>query len=145
MDKKSFKILLIEDDSVDFELIMEFIKSSELNLYVELCKDGPDALEFLFSDKVYQTIDMPDLIILDLNMPKMNGLDLLKEIKKDEVLQIIPVLVLTTSENSNDIKSAYYLGASCYIVKPIGVEKFQTVMQSIHDFWFHVVKYPPKY
>ncbi|MCB2196609.1 MAG: response regulator [Bacteroidetes bacterium] len=145
MNKKSFKILLIKDDSVDFELIMGFIKSSELNLDVQLCKDGPDALEFLFSKEVYQTINMPDLIILDLNMPKMDGLDLLKEIKKDEVLRVMPVLILTASEHSNDIKSAYYLGANCYILKPTSIEKLQKVMQSIHDFWFHIVKYPPKY
>jgi len=145
MDKKSFNILLIEDDSEDFDLIMEFIKDSDLNLEVKLCKDGPTAIDYLFSKEIYKTNKMPDLIILDLNMPKMNGLNLLKEIKKDDVLRVVPILVLTTSDDSEDIKSSYYLGASCYIVKPMGIESFQKVIQSIHDFWFHVVKYPPKY
>jgi len=144
MYKELIKILLIEDDSEDFEMIMELIKQSDLKINVSVFKNGAEALSYLFSDDVYKTINRPDLVLLDLNMPKMNGIEFLEKIKKDEVLRLIPVLILTTSEDNDDVRKSYYLGASCYIVKPVGLEKFQKLIKAINDFWFNIVKYPPK-
>lgn len=144
MEKGIIKIILIEDDSEDFEMIMELMKQSDLNISVSVFKNGVEALTYLLSNEVYRTTNKPDLVLLDLNMPKMNGLEFIENIKKDEVLRLIPVIILTSSADNEDVWKSYYLGASCYIVKPVGIEKFQNIIKAINDFWFSIVKFPPK-
>ncbi len=127
MENELFNLLLIEDDSEDFELIMELMRQSDMKINASVFKNGDEALTYLLS----KTANKPDIVLLDLNMPKMNGVEFLEKIKKDEVLRLIPVIVLTTSEDNEDVRKSYYLGASCYIVKPVGLEKFQKLLRQL--------------
>ncbi|MBF0608674.1 MAG: response regulator [Magnetococcales bacterium] len=113
-----------------------------VNLHVVM--DGVEAMAFLRKEGAYGAALQPDLILLDLNLPKKDGRDVLREIKSDEKLKKIPVIILTTSDAETDILRSYNLGANSYVTKPVGFEKFVKVVNTIEDFWFTVVKLPPK-
>ena len=142
-DGKPIEILLIEDDPGDVELTLEVLEMAKVKLNISTAEDGIQALKFLRKEGEFAHAPRPDLILLDLNMPRMDGRETLEEIKKDQNLRTIPVVILTTSDSDEDVVKSYTLGASCYITKPVGLEQFSHVVQSIENFWFTVVNLPP--
>lgn len=143
-DGRPIEILLVEDDPGDVELTLEVLEFAKVKVNINNVEDGIKALQFLRNEAEYQDAPRPDLILLDLNMPRMDGRETLEEIKKDINLRLIPVVILTTSDSDEDVVKSYTLGASCYITKPVGLEQFSKVVQSIENFWFTVVNLPPK-
>lgn len=141
---KLIEVLLVEDDPQDVEITKEVMELSKVKLNINVVSNGAEALSYLRKEDGFDNAVRPDLILLDLNMPKMNGREFLEEVKKDESLKVIPVVVLTTSKADEDIVKTYMLGASCYVTKPVGLEQFQKVVHAVENFWFTVVKYPPK-
>ena len=138
--KNNFKILLVEDNPADVSLTKKAIQKSELVSKLDIVKDGVEAIKFLQKFKKNSHVDRPDLILLDLNLPKKSGLELLKEIKEDEDLRRIPVVVLTISSNEEDLLKAYNLHANCFINKPLNIKEFYIIIEFICTFWFKVVK-----
>lgn len=140
--KKSFNILLVEDNLADIRLTEEVINQSQIVSNLDVVKDGVEAINFLKRIGKYAKVNKPDLILLDLNLPKKNGLEVLKEIKGDDHLKRIPIIVLTISGAEEDLMKAYDLHANCLINKPIDVNDFYRIMKIIEDFWFRIVKLP---
>lgn len=136
------EILLVEDNPGDVRLTIEVLKEGKLRNRMSVVGDGVEALAFLRREGKYETAPPPDLILLDLNLPKKDGREVLEEIKTDPKLKRIPVIVLTTSEAEQDILKAYDLHANCYIVKPVDLEQFINVVKSIENFWLTIVKLP---
>jgi len=141
---KPIHVLLVDDDPEDIELTLEVLEMAKMKLKVSTASDGVEALEFLNNCKNDQSVEFPDLILLDLNMPRMNGHETLTEIKKDALLKRIPIVVLTTSRSETDIEKTYAEGVSCYVTKPVGLKEFQSVVEAVNNFWFTVVKFPNK-
>jgi CheY-like chemotaxis protein len=139
---KTIEILLVEDNPADVELTALALENSQLQIHLNVVGDGVAALEFLHRQQQYNTALSPDLVVLDLNLPKKSGHEVLAEIKADENLRRIPVVILTTSTAEDDILQAYNLHANCYIRKPVGFSEFTEVIQSIEDFWFGIVRLP---
>jgi CheY-like chemotaxis protein len=138
------EVLLVEDNLGDVELTALALEESKLSINLSIVDDGAAALDFLrHQKKKYVNAPHPDLILLDLNLPKKNGHEVLAEIKADNALKRIPVLILTTSQAEEDILKAYNFYASGYIPKPPGFEQFVRAVQSIEDFWFATVRLPP--
>jgi two-component system response regulator len=142
--RKIVDILLVEDDPGDVELTREGLAAGKVLVNLQTVDDGIKALAYLRREVPYEAAVRPDIILLDLNMPRMDGRATLMAIKADEKLRSIPVVVLTTSEADTDILKCYDLGASCYIAKPVGFKEFLKVVQSLEEFWFTVVKMPPR-
>ena len=138
------EILLVEDNPAAVRLTREALKEEKINNSLSVAKDGIEALAFLRREGAYEKAVRPDLILLDLNLPRKDGREVLKEIKEDENLKCIPVVVLTVSEAESDILKTYNLHANCYITKPIDLSQFSRVVKSIQDFWLTIVKLPPK-
>ena len=141
---KPVDVLLVEDDPGDVLLTEETLLGSKIRTNLHVVGDGVEALAFLRREGTYADVPRPDLILLDLNMPRKDGREVLADIKQDPDLKTIPVAVLTTSSQDEDILKSYELHANCYITKPVGLEQFSTVVQSLEDFWFAIVKLPPK-
>lgn len=141
---RPIEILLVEDSPGDVRLTKEGIKESKMKNNLHVVGDGVEAMAFLRKKGKYANMPRPDLILLDLNLPKKDGREVLAEIKSDEDLKHIPVVVLTISKAEEDILRAYGLHANCYIVKPIDFDQFIKVVKSIEDFWFTIVKLPLK-
>lgn len=137
-------ILLVEDDPGDIRLTREMLKEAGVISELSVVENGIDALAYLRRTGQYTEAARPDIILLDLNLPKKDGREVLAEIKQDPELRRIPVIVLTTSHSAEDITRAYDLHANCYITKPLGLEQFGRVVRSIGDFWFSTVTLPPK-
>ena len=135
----SIDVLIVEDSPDDVELTREALREGKLDIGLHVATDGIEGLAFLRREGKYAEEPIPDLILLDLNMPRMDGRELLAEIKADEKLARIPVVVLTTSEAEKDIIASYQLRANCYISKPVDFEKFIEIVQAIERFWFRVV------
>jgi two-component system response regulator len=144
MSNHPIEVLLVEDDPGDADLTREMLAQEKITVNLHVVEDGVDALAFLRQQGVYTDVPRPDLILLDLNMPRKDGREVLQELKADDALKTIPVVVLTTSAADQDILKAYNLGANCYVTKPVGLEQFARVVSAIDDFWFTVVKLPPK-
>ena len=140
----SIEILLVEDNPGDVRLTQEVLRDAKLHNNLHVVEDGIKALEFLRGVGIYTDAPRPDLVLLDLNLPKKDGRDVLAEIKADSDLKRIPVVVLTTSKAEEDIFKAYDLHANCYITKPVDLDQFITVVRSIEEFWFTIVKLPPE-
>lgn len=138
--KNNFKILLVEDNPADIRLTKKAIQKSELVSQLDVVKDGVEAITYLKKFKKDSHINHPDLILLDLNLPKKNGLEVLKEIKEDEDLKRIPVVVLTISSNEEDLLKAYNLHANSFINKPLDIKEFYIIVEFICTYWFKVVK-----
>lgn len=141
---EAIEILLVEDSPGDVRLTMEAFRESKVSNNLSVVEDGVEAMEFLRRQGRYVDAIRPDLILLDLNLPRKDGRDVLAEIKNDPDLRRIPVVVLTTSKADEDIIRSYTLHANCYITKPVDLEQFITVVKSIEDFWVTIVKLPPK-
>lgn len=146
MSAKPIDVLLVEDDPGDVDLTREALTDGDGRVQLHVVEDGVKAIEYLHHEGVYAEAKQPDLILLDLNLPKKDGREVLKEIKNDESLKTIPVVVLTTSDSETDISKTYRDGANSYVTKPVGFDKFKKVIQSIEDFWFGTVKFaaPPE-
>lgn len=138
------EILLVEDNPGDVRLTIEALKDGKMRNNMHVVGDGVEALAFLHREAKYADAPRPDLILLDLNLPKKDGREVLAEIKSDKNLKHIPVVVLTTSEAEEDILKAYGLNANCYITKPVDLDQFFKVVKSIECFWLTIVKLPPE-
>lgn len=139
---KPVEILLVEDNPGDVRLTKEALKEAKVINNLTVLKDGVEALAFLRRQGTYDKAVTPHLILLDLNLPKKDGREVLAEIKADETLKRIPVVVLTTSQDEQDIFKSYNLHANCYVTKPVDLEQFMTVVKSIEDFWLGIVMLP---
>jgi CheY-like chemotaxis protein len=136
------EILLVEDNPGDVRLTREALKEGKVYSNLHWAKDGVEALEFLRHEGRFADVPRPDIILLDLNLPKKDGREVLSEIKNDEDLKRIPVVILTTSKAEEDVLRSYQLHANCYVTKPVDLEKFIVVVQSIDRFWLTVVTLP---
>ncbi len=135
-------ILLVEDNPGDVRLTQEALKDGKLAVNLRVVQNGVEAMAFLRREGEYADVPRPDLIFLDLNLPKKDGREVLAEIKSNDGLKNIPVVVLTSSEADTDIAKCYNLHANCYITKPVDMEQFATVVQTVENFWFTIVKLP---
>ncbi len=141
---RPIQILLVDDSAGDVRLAIEALKESKVANKIYTVSDGVECMAFLRREGKYAGMPRPDLILLDLNMPRKDGRETLAEIKQDQDLKCIPVVILTISSSDEDILKAYNLYANCYITKPIDLEQFTKVVCTIEDFWFTIVKLPPK-
>ncbi|MBX3075131.1 response regulator [Candidatus Obscuribacterales bacterium] len=142
-EQRAIRILMAEDSPSDAELARQAFKNGKLLNELTIVKDGVEALAYLRKEGEYQDVQRPDVILLDLNMPKKDGREVLEEIKKDPNLRTIPVVILTTSEDEHDILRSYELQASSFITKPVEFEKFLDVAKGIRQFYFNIVTLPP--
>jgi two-component system, chemotaxis family, response regulator Rcp1 len=141
-DAAPIEILLVEDSPGDVRLTREAFKDAKVHVNLHVASDGADAMAFLGREGKHANAPRPDLILLDLNLPKKDGREVLKEVKESPALKSIPVVVLTTSDSEADVLRSYELHANCYITKPVGLEGFLKVVKSIDNFWLSVVKLP---
>jgi CheY-like chemotaxis protein len=139
---RPIEVLLIEDNPGDANLTKLALEESKIRINLNVVQDGVEAIEYLRKKDSYVKVTIPDLILLDLNLPKKDGREVLAEIKEDRLLRRIPVVVLTTSQAEEDILRAYNLFANCYITKPVDFDRFVKIVQSIEEFWFTIVKLP---
>ncbi len=137
------QILLVEDNPGDVRLTQEALREGKNANTMHVVGDGEEALSFLYQEGKYEGAVRPDIILLDINLPKKGGLEVLDQIKKDDNLKRIPVVMLTTSGADRDILKAYNLHANCYITKPVNIDDFNAAIKAIEDFWFIAVKLPP--
>lgn len=140
--ERQIEVLLIEDNSGDVLLTKEAFDETGFKEKMIIARDGEDAMDYLYKRGPYENANSPDLILLDLNLPKKDGREILAEIKKDDNLRQIPVIVLTTSRSEKDINKCYELQANCYIIKPVGFDEFLDIVKSIQEFWIDTVKLP---
>jgi two-component system, chemotaxis family, response regulator Rcp1 len=143
VDGKPIQILLVEDNPGDVRLAVEALRDAKVRNQLHVVQDGVEAMSLLRREGQYAGIPRPDLILLDLNLPRKDGREVLAEIKYDTDLKRIPVVILTSSAAEQDILQAYNLYANCYITKPLDLEQFLRVIRSIEDFWLAVVNLPP--
>jgi two-component system, chemotaxis family, response regulator Rcp1 len=141
-DADPIEILLVEDSPGDVRLTREAFKDAKVHINLHVASDGAEAMDFLSREGEHGNAPRPDLILLDLNLPKKDGREVLEEIKVSPTLKSIPVVVLTTSASDADILRSYKLHANCYITKPVGLDGFLEVVKSIDNFWLTVVKLP---
>jgi CheY-like chemotaxis protein len=139
-----FEVLLVEDNPGDAQLTKIALEEGKVRINLNVVEDGVEAILYLRRIGKYATATQPDLILLDLNLPKKDGREVLTEIKADEALKRIPVVILTTSQSEEDILKVYNLNANCYITKPVDFERFVKIVRSIEHFWFTIVKLPPQ-
>lgn len=141
---QTIEILLIEDNPGDAELARQAMKDSKIQNHLHHVEDGDAAMQFLRRQPPYEDAPRPGLILLDLNLPGKDGREVLEEIKTDDSLKLIPVVILTTSSSDADILKSYQLHANCFITKPLDFKQFIAVTQSIENFWLSIVLLPPK-
>ena len=137
------EVLLVEDSEADATMVKETLLDSKLRMNLNVVHDGVEAMHYLRRQGAYQSHRIPDLVILDLNLPKKDGREVLAEIKEDDQLKQIPVVVLTTSSAEEDIVRSYKLHANCYITKPLDFDQFAKIVANIESFWFTIAKLPP--
>jgi len=140
----AIEVLLVEDNPGDVRLTREALRDSKVRNRITVAHDGEEALQMLRREGAHANVPRPDLILLDLNLPRVNGRELLAEIKKDASLRRIPVVVLTSSRAEEDIARSYELHANAFVTKPVDLDQFLKAVRSIEDFWLTVVKLPPK-
>ena len=139
---RPINILLVEDNPGDVRLVREGLKESKVSNEMAVATDGEEATLYLKRQGKYAGVPLPDLILLDLNLPKKNGKEVLADIKSDPELRSIPVIVLTSSQAAQDVAQSYDNHVNCYIVKPVGFDEFLKIVNNIRDFWFMIVKLP---
>lgn len=137
------EILLVEDNAADVRLTQEVLRKSDMSCNLQVARDGEQALRMLHRMDEYHDLPLPDLILLDLNLPLKDGRQVLAELKQDDHLRNIPVIVLTTSRAHGDVKTCYGLHANSYIVKPVDLAEFERVIEDIRQYWFGRVQLPP--
>ena len=137
------EILLVEDNPGDVRLTQEALKESKITNRLTVARDGVEALQILYREDPFSDAPRPDVIFLDLNLPRMDGREVLARVKEDPDLRRIPIVVLTTSEAEQDVLRAYDLHANCYILKPVDLDQFILAVRSIESFWLSIVKLPP--
>ena len=142
-DLKPIEILMVEDSAGDAELMLDFLEQSKVKNRIHWVKDGEAAMKFLHGEGEYAGKPVPDLILLDLNLPRKDGREVLSEVKTNPRLAHIPVVILTSSKSETDIVRSYQLQANCYITKPVDLDQFVKVIRSIDEFWLSVVRLPP--
>lgn len=135
-------ILMVEDDPADADLAREVLENSKLLVDLHVVQTGEQCLDFLFHRPPYENVPRPDLILLDLNLPGMNGHEVLQTLKSEKEVRRIPVVILTSSAAERDILQTYDLGANCYVTKPVDLAQFNIIVRSIEDFWFSIVQLP---
>jgi chemotaxis family two-component system response regulator Rcp1 len=138
----AFEILLVEDSPGDVRLTREALKDGKMHINLHVASDGIEAMAFLNREKEYSDVPRPDLILLDLNLPRKDGRQVLEEIKANPALMTIPIVILTTSASEEDVLRSYRLHANCYISKPVDLDGFLKVIKSIDNFWLSIVKLP---
>lgn len=138
----AISILMIEDNPGDVRLTREILRDAKVINTLVSVKDGVEALDYLYRQAAYADAPRPDLILLDLNLPRMSGLEILKKIKSDPDLKIIPVVILTTSQAEQDILAGYQAYANAYITKPVSLDQFNRIVQAIEGFWLEIVRLP---
>jgi two-component system, chemotaxis family, response regulator Rcp1 len=136
------RILVVDDDPVDVRLMLEALRESKVLAIMDTVNDGMEAMAYLRREGQYSRAIRPDLVLLDLNMPKKDGREVLGEIKADPDLRRIPVVILTTSNADRDIIQTYDMGANAYVVKPVDLDQLVTIVKKIEDFWFSIVRLP---
>ena len=135
ISQNKITILLIEDNPGDVRLTQEAFKEGKKNVNLDVVMDGVEAINYLYKKDQYSDMESPDLILLDLNLPKMDGREVLERVKSDDTLRMIPIIVLTTSDADQDILKSYNLHVNCYLNKPVDFDKFFDIIQKIEDFW----------
>jgi two-component system response regulator len=143
-DARPVDILLVEDNPGDVRLTKEALRDAKVLNQIFVARDGVEAMEILHRKGKFSAVPLPDLILLDLNLPKKDGREVLAEIKQDSILKHIPVVVLTTSKADEDIIKTYNLHANAYITKPVDLNRFAEIIHILNEFWFTIVKLPPK-
>jgi CheY-like chemotaxis protein len=141
-DGRPAEVLLVEDSPGDVRLTREALKEGKVRNNLSVVSDGVEAMEFLRREGKYAQAPRPDIVLLDLNMPRKDGREVLAEMKSDESLKRIPVVILTTSEAEQDILKTYDLHANCYLTKPVDLEQFISIVKSVEDFWLTIVQLP---
>jgi CheY-like chemotaxis protein len=139
----SIEVLLVEDSPGDVRLTQEAFRDANTSIHLHLASDGVEAMAFLRQEGTHVHAPRPDIILLDLNLPKMDGREVLALIKEDESLKLIPTVILTTSDAEADIVKCYQLHANCYLKKPVQLDAFELLVKSINDFWLTKVELPP--
>jgi CheY-like chemotaxis protein len=142
IEVRPIRILLVEDNPGDAELTRETLEAGRLHLRISVVVDGAQALAYLRREPPFDAAEAPDLILLDLNLPKLDGREVLAEMRSREELRRIPVVVLTSSDAEKDVAESYGLGANCYVTKPVDLHAFQSIVRSVEGFWFTVVRLP---
>lgn len=142
---KPLEILLVEDSFTDIILMQKMLKKTKGITHLNIVKDGIEAINFLYQRGEYENKPRPDLILLDLNLPRKNGKEVLKEIKESQDLKVIPVIIFTTSDDNKDIVECYQFHANCYLTKPVSLQDFHKCVTAIDNFWFQFVRYPFNY
>jgi two-component system, chemotaxis family, response regulator Rcp1 len=140
--RQRFEVLLVEDNPGDVFLTQEAFREGQVRLRLSVVGDGEEALRYLRREGPFEDAPRPDLVLMDLNLPKKDGRELLAELKQDVDLRQIPVIILTTSESQQDVWRAYKLHANCYLTKPLEVDSFMRKIKSIEDFWLSVARLP---
>lgn len=141
-DLTPIEILMVEDNAGDGELLLDFLEQSKVRNHIHWVKDGEAAMAFLHREGGFADKPLPDLILLDLNLPRKDGREVLAEVKADPEFHNIPVVVLTSSNAESDIAKSYSLKANCYVIKPVDLNQFMAVVKSIENFWLTVVRLP---
>ncbi len=136
------RLLLVEDNPADADLTKETLEAGKLSLEIDVVVDGAQALAFLLRQPPFAAAAIPQLVLLDLNLPKVDGREVLAEMRKHDELRKIPVVVLTSSDAERDIVQSYALGANCYVTKPVGLDALQSMVRAVESFWLTVVKLP---
>ena len=137
------ELLLVEDNPADVRLIQETFRDGKLHIEISVAEDGLDGLAYLRREGKHANATRPDLVLLDLSLPRKGGLEVLSEIKRDPDLKRIPIIIITSSEAERDIVSAYENHANCYLNKPVGLDQFVSLVRSLEHFWLSIVKLPP--
>jgi len=138
------EVLLVEDSPGDVRLTQEAFRNTNLSVRLQVAADGVEAMDILTQNGAHAKTARPDLILLDLNLPKMDGREVLAHIKENENLKTIPTVILTTSDAAADVTKSYQLQANCYLTKPVELDAFETLVKSINDFWLTKAKLPPQ-
>lgn len=142
---QDLEILLVEDNEGDIMLTIEAFKEAKIRNQIKVVRDGEEALDYLRKQGVYADASLPDIILLDINLPKVDGKEVLSTMKNDPALKSIPVIMLTTSSADSDVQESYANHANCYVIKPVDLNKFMDVIRSIEDYWVSIVKLPGKH
>lgn len=144
MTVQLMQILLVEDNAADVRLTQEALKDAKILNELHVARDGVEAMDFLHRREGHEDAERPDIVILDLNLPRKDGKEVLAEMKGDPTLRTIPVAVLTTSEAEVDVLESYDLGANCFLTKPVDLDQFLKVVQAVEDFWLGMVRLPAR-